>query len=66
MSSDAGILNSPLIRTNIYLGVSSHLGLDTSPSKTHASEVQIHTRKRHTRHNDTNVAELWSKRLCPR
>uniref|UniRef100_A0A5K3FF86 Uncharacterized protein n=1 Tax=Mesocestoides corti TaxID=53468 RepID=A0A5K3FF86_MESCO len=58
MSPAARILNSPLIRTDIYLGLSSHLGLDISASMTHASEIEIRTCKCHTRHNDTNVVEL--------
>uniref|UniRef100_A0A5K3EPE0 Secreted protein n=1 Tax=Mesocestoides corti TaxID=53468 RepID=A0A5K3EPE0_MESCO len=35
----ARILNSSLIRTNIYLGFSSNLGPDVSASMTHASEA---------------------------
>uniref|UniRef100_A0A5K3EZQ6 Uncharacterized protein n=1 Tax=Mesocestoides corti TaxID=53468 RepID=A0A5K3EZQ6_MESCO len=39
MSPAARILNSPLICTNIYLGVSPHLGLDVNACMTHTSEV---------------------------
>uniref|UniRef100_A0A5K3FIQ2 Transposase n=1 Tax=Mesocestoides corti TaxID=53468 RepID=A0A5K3FIQ2_MESCO len=45
MAAATRILNSPLIRRRIYPGLSSHLGFDVRPSMTHASEVQIHTRK---------------------
>uniref|UniRef100_A0A5K3EK61 Gag protein n=1 Tax=Mesocestoides corti TaxID=53468 RepID=A0A5K3EK61_MESCO len=33
------ILNSPLIRTNIYPGLFSHLGRDANACMTHTSEV---------------------------
>uniref|UniRef100_A0A5K3EWE3 Uncharacterized protein n=1 Tax=Mesocestoides corti TaxID=53468 RepID=A0A5K3EWE3_MESCO len=48
MSPVARILNSPFIRTDIYLGFSSRLGLDASAFLTRTSELQIHTRKPHT------------------
>uniref|UniRef100_A0A5K3EY98 Uncharacterized protein n=1 Tax=Mesocestoides corti TaxID=53468 RepID=A0A5K3EY98_MESCO len=39
LSPAARILNSPLIRTNIYPELSSHPCLDVSTSINHASEV---------------------------
>uniref|UniRef100_A0A5K3FPL3 Secreted protein n=1 Tax=Mesocestoides corti TaxID=53468 RepID=A0A5K3FPL3_MESCO len=50
MSPVVRILNSTLIYTVIYLGLSPCLGLDVSASMAHASEVYMHTRKPHTRH----------------
>uniref|UniRef100_A0A5K3EZ55 Uncharacterized protein n=1 Tax=Mesocestoides corti TaxID=53468 RepID=A0A5K3EZ55_MESCO len=58
MSPAVRIVNSPLISTIDYSGSSSPLGLDVSTSMTHTSEVEIHMRKPHTRHNDTNVVDL--------
>uniref|UniRef100_A0A5K3FFC5 Uncharacterized protein n=1 Tax=Mesocestoides corti TaxID=53468 RepID=A0A5K3FFC5_MESCO len=58
MLSVAPILNSSLIHMDIYLKLPKHSGLDVSAFITHASKVQIHTHKPHTRHNDTNVVEL--------
>uniref|UniRef100_A0A5K3G2K7 Ovule protein n=1 Tax=Mesocestoides corti TaxID=53468 RepID=A0A5K3G2K7_MESCO len=52
------ILNSLLIPTKVYLEPSSYFGLDVNTSRTHASEVQIHTHKWHPRHCDTNVVEF--------
>uniref|UniRef100_A0A5K3ETD8 Uncharacterized protein n=1 Tax=Mesocestoides corti TaxID=53468 RepID=A0A5K3ETD8_MESCO len=43
MSLASRILNSPLTRTNIYLRLSSHLGLDADAAIIHASDAQIHT-----------------------
>uniref|UniRef100_A0A5K3EVJ2 Secreted protein n=1 Tax=Mesocestoides corti TaxID=53468 RepID=A0A5K3EVJ2_MESCO len=64
MSPFALILNSSVIHTDAYPEVSSHLGLDVSACMTPTSEVQIHTRKCHTRYNNTNEVQLWSERLC--
>uniref|UniRef100_A0A5K3ERQ1 Ovule protein n=1 Tax=Mesocestoides corti TaxID=53468 RepID=A0A5K3ERQ1_MESCO len=47
----------------IYLGLSSHLGLDISSCLRHTSEIQIHRSKPHTHHNDTNVPYKHEKVL---
>uniref|UniRef100_A0A5K3EJL9 Secreted protein n=1 Tax=Mesocestoides corti TaxID=53468 RepID=A0A5K3EJL9_MESCO len=39
LSPAVRILNSRLISTNIYPGLSLHLGLDVGACRTHASEV---------------------------
>uniref|UniRef100_A0A5K3FTE5 Uncharacterized protein n=1 Tax=Mesocestoides corti TaxID=53468 RepID=A0A5K3FTE5_MESCO len=39
MSPAARILNSLLIHTNVYPGLSSHMGLDVSACMTHTSEA---------------------------
>uniref|UniRef100_A0A5K3EY30 DUF676 domain-containing protein n=1 Tax=Mesocestoides corti TaxID=53468 RepID=A0A5K3EY30_MESCO len=44
MSPAARILNSPFIRTNIYLGVSPHLGLGVSA---HIRDINTHAQTPH-------------------
>uniref|UniRef100_A0A5K3EGB0 Secreted protein n=1 Tax=Mesocestoides corti TaxID=53468 RepID=A0A5K3EGB0_MESCO len=47
MSPAQRVLNFLLIHTDIYLSLSSHLGLDVSAVMTHTSELKIHTPKSH-------------------
>uniref|UniRef100_A0A5K3FPE0 Uncharacterized protein n=1 Tax=Mesocestoides corti TaxID=53468 RepID=A0A5K3FPE0_MESCO len=48
MSPAARILNSPFISTNIYLGVSPHLGLDVRACMTHIRGINTHAPTPHT------------------
>uniref|UniRef100_A0A5K3F6U1 Secreted protein n=1 Tax=Mesocestoides corti TaxID=53468 RepID=A0A5K3F6U1_MESCO len=48
MSLAARILNFPLISTNIWLGLSSYLGLDVSSSMTYTSKLYADANHTHT------------------
>uniref|UniRef100_A0A5K3FI25 Uncharacterized protein n=1 Tax=Mesocestoides corti TaxID=53468 RepID=A0A5K3FI25_MESCO len=48
MTPAARILHSPLIGTNIYLGSSSHLGLNVSACMTHIRGINTHAQTPHT------------------